>query len=307
MLNLSMKFLLGILLLIITATGIAMAQDASALLKEGQQLSSEKKYPEAIEKYKSVLAAEPDNARVNYEMAYVLFASGKGLAGVPYLDKAIKANASVALTAASYSLLGSIYGDAKQFQKSVEAYKEGIKADSTNQRIYYNLGIAFYRNKQYADAGQSFISAIKRDSADAGSVRMYALSAFHQNKRVDALLGFCRFLQLEPNTPRSKEAFGNLQNILQKGTLPPEPGYQPPPTVKAEALAQNKIINKVLAGFITRKYASQTALLTAQLKELFSAFGDGYMFGAYFSKLAQTDNFPVFVRVISQSTMHGNG
>lgn len=301
-----MKFLVGILLLMITGTGIATAQDAAALLKEGQQLSSEKKYPEAIEKYKSVLAVEPDNGRANYEMAYALFASGKGLAGVPYLDKAINSNASVALTAASYSLLGSIYGDAKQFQKSIDAYKEGIKTDSTNQRIYYNLGIAYYRDKQYISAQQSFISAIERDSADAGSVRMYALSAFHQNKRVDALLGFCRFLQLEPNTYRSKEAFGNLQNILQRGTLPPEPGYQPTPAVKAEALAQNKIINKILAGFITRKYASQTALLTAQLKELFSAFGDGYMFAASFNKLAQTDSFPAFVKVISQSENHGN-
>jgi tetratricopeptide (TPR) repeat protein len=298
-----MKILVSILFLIVTTTGIASGQDAAALLKEGQQFSSEKKYPEAIEKYKSALSAEPDNARANYEMAYALFASGKGLAGVPYLDKAIKANTSVALTAASYSLLGSIYGDAKQFQKSIDAYKEGIKTDSTNQRIYYNLGIAYYRDKQYADAQQNFTSAIARDSADAGSVRMYALSAFHQNKRADALLGFCRFLQLEPNTPRSKEAFGNLQNILQKGTLPPEPGYQPTPAVKAEALAQNKVINEVLAGFMTRKYASQTALLTAQLKELFTAFGDGYMFAAYFNKLAQTDNLPAFVRVINQSSI----
>ena len=170
----------------------ASAQDAGSLIKEGQQLSVQKKYAEATEKYKSALTIEPENTRANYELAFTLFASGKGSDGIPYIEKAIKGNASVQLTAASYSLLGSIYGNANQFPKAISAYKNGIKTDSTNQRIYYNLGIVQYRSKQYPDAEQSFISAIKRDSADAGSVRMYALATFHQNKRADALLGFCR-------------------------------------------------------------------------------------------------------------------
>jgi len=301
-----MRFLARTLLLIIMATGISRAQDAGSLIKEGQQLSAQKKYAEATEKYKSALTIEPENTRANYELAFTLFASGKGNDGIPYIEKAIKGNASVQLTAASYSLLGSIYGNANQFPKAISAYKNGIKTDSTNQRIYYNLGIVQYRSKQYQDAEQSFISAIKRDSADAGSVRMYALATFHENKRADALLGFCRFLQLEPNSARSKEAFGNLQNILQRGTLQAEAGYQPTPAVKAEAFAQNKAITKVLTGFMTRKYASPTALLTAQLKELFTAFGNRYKFADYYYKLSQTDNLPTFARVISQSSFPEN-
>jgi tetratricopeptide (TPR) repeat protein len=294
-------------LLFAIAMGLnASAQDAGSLIKEGQQLSAQKKYAEATEKYKSALTIEPENTRANYELAFTLFASGKGSDGIPYIEKAIKGNASVQLTAASYSLLGSIYGNANQFPKAIAAYKNGIKTDSTNQRIYYNLGIVQYRDKQYPDAEQSFISAIKRDSADAGSVRMYALATFHENKRAEALLGFCRFLQLEPKSARSKEAFGNLQNILQRGTLQAEAGYQPTPAVKAEAFAQNKAITKVLAGFMTRKYASQTALLTAQLKELFTAFGSKYKFADYYYRLSQSDNFETFVRVISQSTLSEN-
>ena len=301
-----MRFLARTLLLIIITTGISRAQDAGSLIKEGQQLSAQKKYAEATEKYKSALTIEPEDPRANYELAFTLFASGKGAEGIPYIEKAIKGNASVQLTAASYSLLGSIYGNANQFPKAIAAYKNGIKTDSTNQRIYYNLGIVQYRSKQYPDAEQSFISAIKRDSADAGSVRMYALATFHENKRADALLGFCRFLQLEPNSARSKEAFGNLQNILQRGTLQAEAGYQPTPAVKAEAFAQNKAITKVLAGFMTRKYASPTALLTAQLKELLTAFGSKYKFADYYYKLSQTDNLPTFARVISQSSFPEN-
>ena len=292
----------------------ASAQDVTALIKEGRELNSQKQYPQAIERYKSALMVEPENIQANYQLAFTLFASGKGPDGLPYLDKVIKANTNTPLTAAAYSLMGSIYGNSKQLPKAIEAYKNGIKADSTNQRIYYNLGIVQYRSKLYPDAEQSFISAIKRDSVDAGSMRMYALVTFHENKRAEALLGFCRFLQIEPNTARSKEAFGNLQNILQRGTLDAEAGYQPTSFTKAIAMAQNKMINKVLVGFMTRKYASPTALLTAQLKELFTAFGitprDKYYFwysyADYFSKLSQTDKFETFVRVISQSTLPEN-
>ncbi|MES2267910.1 MAG: tetratricopeptide repeat protein [Bacteroidota bacterium] len=297
------------LLFFITIAVNALAQDAAGLTKDGQQLYRQKQYAAAIEKYKAALTAEPDNARANYEMALTLFSSGKGPDGLPFLEKSVKAGSSKVLTAASYSLMGSIYGNAKQLPKAIEAYKNGLKTDSTNQRIYYNLGIVQYRSKLYPDAEQSFISAIKRDSLDAGSTRMYALVTFHENKRADALLGFCRFLQLEPNSARSKEAFGNLQNILQRGTLEAEIGYQPTAATKAEAFAQNKIITKVLASFMTRKYASQTALLTAQLKELFAAFANQprpYKYSQYFYKLSQTDNFDPFIRLMSQSNIPEN-
>lgn len=301
-----MRYSFVFFVIILFSTQLTFAQDADGLIKEGRQLSAQKNYTGAIEKYKGALLTDPENARANYEMAFALFAGGKGGDGIPYLEKVVKANTNSPLIAASYSLMGSIYGNANQLPKAITAYKNGIKADSTNQRIYYNLGIVQYRGKQYPDAEQSFISAVKRDSTDAGSVRMYALTTFHENKRAEALLGFCRFLQLEPNTTRSKEAFGNLQNILQRGTLPVEAGYQPTSTVKTEAFNQNKRITKVLAGFMTRKYASQTALLSTQLKELFTAFGDKYRYAAYYNKLSQTDNFEAFVRVISQSSLPEN-
>jgi tetratricopeptide (TPR) repeat protein len=298
----------GLVVFFILCGGMqAVAQNATAdLMKEGRQLSAQKSYAEAIGKYKSVLMVEPENVQANYQLAFTLFASGKGPEGLPYLDRVIKANANTPLTAAAYSLMGSVYGNANQLPKAIEAYKNGIKTDSTNQRVYYNLGIVLYRSKLYADAEQNFIAAVKRDSADVGSVRMYALTTFHENKRAEAILGFCRFLQLEPNGKRSAEAFGNLQNILQRGSLQTEEGYQPTPATKTEAMAQNKLITKVLAGFMTRKYASPTALFTAQVKELFAAFGDKYKYAAYYNKLSQTDRFETFARVISQSTLPEN-
>jgi tetratricopeptide (TPR) repeat protein len=87
------------------------AQDAVSvpdLIKQGQELNQQKNYTGAIEKYKSALQLEPENARANYEMAFALYSSGKGAEGIPYLEKAIKANTNAQLSAGAYSLLGSI-------------------------------------------------------------------------------------------------------------------------------------------------------------------------------------------------------
>lgn len=279
------------------------------LIKQGQELTDQKKYSEAIAKYKEALTNEPENDRANYELAYALYATNKGAEGVPYLEKAVANGKSASFKAGAYSLLGSIYSAANQFPKSIKAYRNGIKIDSANQRLYYNLGITQYRAKQYGDAEQSFISAVKIDSAYAASLRMYALTAFHQNKRAEALLGFCRFLMIDPAGPQSAEAYGNLQNILNGGSLKTEPGYKPTVSVKTAAAYQNQLLSKALAGFATRRFASPTDLLAAQLKSVFCALGtakDKYYFADYFYKLSQTDNLPTYARVISQKAYPEN-
>jgi len=285
----------------------ASAQDAATLIKEGQHFNTDHKYPEAVAKYKSALAIEPNNAKANYELAFSLFSSGKGLEGIPYLQKTVTANAGAPLTAGAYSLMGSIYSSANQSQKAIEAYRNGIKLDGANQRLFYNLGIAQYKAKHYPDAEASFISAIRIDSSYASSVRMYALSAFHQNKRAEALLGFSRFLMLDPTGPQSAEAFGNLQSILNGGSLKPEAGYKPSAATKAAASVQNALLIKVLNGFANRRYASTNALLTARLKAVFDpTAGSAYYFAPYFGKLSQTEHLQTFTRLISQKAYPEN-
>lgn len=289
----------------------ASAQDAGSvtdLIKQGVELNGQKKYTEAADKYKAALAIEPDNVQANYQMAFTLFSAAKGADALPYIDKATKGS-NAKFTAAAYSLMGSIYQSINQLPNAVGAYQNAIKADGSNQRIYYNLGITYFKGKQYGEAEATFEAAIKLDGSDAGSVRMYALSAFHQNKRPAALLGFCRFLQLEPNSSRSAEAYGNLQSILQQGALKPEPGYKMTTITKGLGDYQNQILKKALADANNRKYATAVDELSGQLRSVFNALAvmprdkyySWYALADYFGQLATSNNLPAFARYISQS------
>jgi len=259
------------------------------------------------DKYNQALKLEPDNVNANYGIAFSLLQTDKSKDGIPYLEKVIKANTS--LTAWAYDLLGSIYDKNRESQKAIEAFTEGIKTDPKYQRLYFNLSLVYFRDKNYAEAEKCTIQSIKLDPKHANSQRIYALVCFHQNKRANALLGLCGFILLEPNTSRTTEAFGNIQHILQGGTLKIEPG-QVAPVIDANTAALNQAITAAVAGANKNKYVTLGDQLTAQLAGIFNAVGpiadkqadDDFFtkfFADYFYKLAQSANMPAFARMIN--------
>ncbi|RFZ83027.1 tetratricopeptide repeat protein [Mucilaginibacter terrenus] len=303
--------LLAVVFIATSSTGFSQGKtdSVSIFIKQGIELGNQKEYSGAVAKYKAALSLQPENAQANYQMAFVLFSSGRSADAVTYIHNAIKGSTDSKFAAAAYSLQGSIYGNLNRSEESIAAYKNAIAADSSNQRIYYNLGIAYFKAKEYAAAEQQFADALKRDIKDAGSARMYALATFHQNKRTEAILGFCYFLSLEPTGVRSTEAFGNLQNILQGGALKPERGYKAVAT--PYITYQNGLIVKALSVFKTRKYASQADLLAAQLDavitKLAAAPRDKHYFwhslADHFGKVNAAVHMPAFARYISQEAL----
>lgn len=309
------KAIISLILAIFSISAIAQDKSTAAdLIKQGVQLNDQGNYAGAINKYNQALKIDPENVQANYEIAFSLFSSGKGNDGIPYIEKTIKGSDSISLTAASYDLLGSIYDQGRQTEKAIEAYKNGIKLNPKYQRLYYNLGITYFRNKQYPEAEANAIEAIKLDPKHASSQRMYALVAFHQNKRMPALMAFCNFLILEPQTARSAEAFGNIQHILQGGVHKDGKGNNTimlSPKDSKENGSLNLAISVVTLSAQQKKLTG-TDLLEYELKSIFTITGEQSaaktekdffwkFYADYFYQLSQSSNMPAFTRLISLS------
>jgi len=257
----------------------AVAQDSIAvpdLIKQGVQLNDQGNYAGAIAKFGQAIKLDPENVQANYELAFSLLSAGKGNEGIPYVEKTIKGSTSLSLTTASYDLLGSIYDQDHQSDQAIEAYKKGIEVNPKYQRLHYNLGIAYFRDKQYALAEASAAEAIKLDPKHASSQRMYALVAFHQNKRVPALMAFCNFLMLEPQTARSTEAFGNIEHILQGGVFKDDKGKNSI-AVSTQDSKENSTLNlsiSMVSVSAQQKKLAGADLLEYQLKTIFGITGE---------------------------------
>jgi tetratricopeptide (TPR) repeat protein len=281
----------------------AQDTDVAGLIKQGIQLNNQHDYAGAIEKYKLALTTEPDNAQANYQIAFSLNASGKGTDGIPYLIKVTKANSN--FTGPAFELLGGIYDSSHQPQQAIDAYKEGLKIKPDYQPLYFNLGIAYFRAKQFAEAEQAAIEAIKLDPKHANSQRLYGLVTFHQNKRAAALMGFCSYLLLEPEGPRSDEAYANMQSILKGGILKTE---------EAKAEASTIFLNRALNAAIAKAKPGLTPaeVLENQLKSIFEAVGQlaekqagndffRHYYADFFYSLSKTANMPAFARLMGLS------
>ncbi len=137
----------------------AQTDSASVIIKQGIALHNQGKYTEAMDKFNSVLKADPNNAYANYEVAYSMYAAKRPKEGIPYLEKAVKTD-NENISAAAYALLGSIYDDADEFKKSIESYGEAVKINANYPQLYYNMGLTFFRSKQYAGAEACSAEAI---------------------------------------------------------------------------------------------------------------------------------------------------
>lgn len=281
----------------------AQDTDVAGLIKQGIQLNNQKDYTGAIEKYKQALTTEPENAQANYQLAFSLNASGKGIEGIPYLTKVTKTSSG--FTGPAFELLGGIYDSNHQPQQAIDAYKEGIKIKPEYQPLYFNLGIAYFRAKEYAEAEQAATEAIKLDPKHANSQRLYGLVTFHQNKRAAALMAFCSYLLLEPDGLRKDEVYTNMQSILKGGTLKTE-------DTKAEAstLALNRALNTAIAA--AKPGNGPVELLQNQLQSVFESIGQLTMkqtgndffrhyYAEFFYKLSKSDNMPVFAHLMDLS------
>lgn len=258
---------------------------------------------------KSSLAQDTSDPATNYKAALTLSNDGKGLEAVPFLEKVLKAPSSN-YTDAAYSLLGSIYDKSNQPDKAITVFKEGLKNYPKDQNLYFNLGIASFRAKKYAEAEQAAEEAIKLDPKHANSQRLYGLVTFHQNKRMNALMAFCSYLLLEPNGPRSDEAITNLQSILKGGVLKAAGASV---TLDNDTKILNNIVTQTIAS-ARAKNLNGALLLEYQLKSIFTQAGQASakkttkkffdeFYAAYFYKLTQSGNTPAMAKLITDKTM----
>ncbi len=181
--------------------------------------------------------------------------------------------------------------------------------------MWFNLGLAYFRDKQYAAAEDAAIEAIKLDVKNANSQRLYALVAFHQNKRMNALLGLCSFLLTDPSSPRAEEAYTNIQSILKGGVLKGADTKELSTAEAKEATALNAGITSIINSPAAQKL-TRAALLEYQLKNIFNfagqtaakkptkTFFDNF-FIAYFYKLSQSNNTNALAQLISKSPDKG--
>ncbi len=135
--------------------------DPKAIMNEGAlSLVREGKSEQAIAVLREFLKIDDTSAEMNYNL-------GQLYNSFSTLDKALKyALRTVELKPDfkdAYDLIGNIFFKIEDYEKSLEAYKEVIRINSSDAMGYYNLGCVYSALKDFKEAENCWLEAIAHD------------------------------------------------------------------------------------------------------------------------------------------------
>lgn len=118
--------------------------------------------------------------------------------------------------------LGNAWDKEENLEKSVQAFESGIKDFPYDYSLQYNLGVAYYNHKNYAQAEKHFFNALQINPYHTGSHLNLGRMSAYQGKKVRAMMAMGVYLSIS-NTDNDRLIFIEhlLNNELKdEGTLP---------------------------------------------------------------------------------------
>lgn len=123
-------------------------------------LMARKLYPEALEVYQKLSAAEPKNAALLNKIGIAHYQQSQLDLAKRYYDRALKFDRNFA---SAISNVGTVYYDRKSYRKAIQFYKRALALQPQMSGVHSNLGYAYFAQKKYEEALAAFQRALELD------------------------------------------------------------------------------------------------------------------------------------------------
>ncbi len=118
------------------------------LIDKGLKAYDKADYNEAEIDFRKVLAKDPLNAVASYNLGLTETELDKNLEATRYFKKAGKQAADPLLKSKAYFNEGNVWYQKKKYDKAVEAYKNALRNNPSDEEARYNLALAQMKLKQ---------------------------------------------------------------------------------------------------------------------------------------------------------------
>jgi len=216
-----MRLYLALLILFFsTHFFIANAQPASdKLIRRGVSMHDRGRYKDAISYYQQALKLNPSSMAATYEMSLSYLQLKDYDNALKYSTKVINAKFQPLLVDA-YCVKSTALADTEKLPQAIKLLSEAIEKCGDEYLLHYNLGLSYFKAKELESAIKHLRKAIEIDTTHPSVFLLYAYVLSDTDRWVESIFSFHFFLLLEPNTDRSKDAFGELYDILTQKLEP---------------------------------------------------------------------------------------
>lgn len=136
----------AVVLLLLIAVGV-QAQSDRQLIRQGNKTFRKGDYADAEVAYRKAVEKNQRNPQANYNLGNALMAQRKDSSAVSQLEQAAKLEAVPSRKAQAYHNIGVICQNKKMFGEAIEAYKEALRNNPTDNETRYNLALCKRQQK----------------------------------------------------------------------------------------------------------------------------------------------------------------
>lgn len=208
-----MKNGLILLFLLFTTLTIYAQPSSEKLIREGVSLHDKGRYKEAIALYEEALKVNPSSMSAVYELSLSYLQLKKYDESIKYSSRVISANFQPLLMDA-YIVKGTALANQDKMNDAIRLLNEALEKCGDEYLLHFNLGLCYFNKKDNKMAVQHLRKAIELDATHSSAFLLYAYALNDLGRWVQSFYSFHFFLLLEPNTDRSKDAFGEMMDIL---------------------------------------------------------------------------------------------
>jgi Ca-activated chloride channel homolog len=140
-----MRLLIYILALFFTAD--AVAQSGRKYVREGNKLYNEKRYRDADSLYREGLKDTASYKSV-FNLGDALYKQGKYKEAADYFNSVVQKHQDKNIKQQAWHNIGNCYLESKNYKESVEAYKNALRLNPTDEDTRYNLAYAQQKLKK---------------------------------------------------------------------------------------------------------------------------------------------------------------
>jgi tetratricopeptide (TPR) repeat protein len=282
-------------------------------LKEGVALHDSSRYGDAVAVYEAILQESPDAAQALLESCLSRLAM-KNYQGA-LADALRGAQFTSPWLGRFHAMAGESYGLMGRPEEAVPQFEAAVRVEPDNFTAHYALGITFASLERMADAREALKAsvALAPDQPDPNYAlgRVFTAGGY----RVPAVLALFRFLILEPETDRSKEALRMVGQSLDALRGHPEAGEQAAgqgDASEGDFTAVAGAVTQAWTGVLDETAVNDWSRLVSTIGALFDRVGKGdpawrntfvgSFYGPYFAAVAANKFTPPFcARVFSVS------
>ena len=158
------KKVVAVAVMLLVAVGM-QAQSDRKMIRQGNKLYRKGNVAEAEVSYRKAVERNERNAQANYNLGNALMGQRKDSLAITQLEKAAKLETNPLRRAQAYHNMGVICQQHRMFGEAIEAYKEALRNNPTDNETRYNLALC-KRQQQDQQQDQNQQNKDNKDNKD---------------------------------------------------------------------------------------------------------------------------------------------